>query len=68
MRCPSESDLQAFADGESAGSLSEHLRECPGCRNRVDEMRHDAAQLVSVMTSVEACRSPRAHACVTRLR
>jgi hypothetical protein len=53
MQCLSEAELQAVADFEAGDDVSEHVEQCRSCRERVDQMRRDAARLASVINSTD---------------
>jgi hypothetical protein len=57
MQCLSEAELQTVADFEAEDKVAEHIQHCRSCRERVDQMRRDAARLASIINSADGMSS-----------
>jgi hypothetical protein len=49
MRCLSDAELQAFADGELPEPLAAHIPQCSACSAGVERLRRDSARLAAAI-------------------
>jgi hypothetical protein len=52
MRCLSEAEVQALADGAALQAQSDHVTGCESCRRRIDERRRDLAGVTAMMNGL----------------
>jgi hypothetical protein len=52
MRCLSDSEVQALADGETLHPQLDHVSECASCSSRVGERRRDLAGVTMMMNAL----------------